>query len=1035
MSGFIRIKRSTFRIGIILLYAFFLSLIAYTFIPQMLVPKPGEKSLRCQAANLYVGLARAAGENCTTKCTNWEGADCSGYSSCFNKNISCTNGVDQDGRPCQGCCYDCTVECTPIDEPPSISGSIACGQWGSNGWCVSSARLKLTASDPQGYALSITGNAKGSPISCNGNCSIDLPTGSGVANYVVTASNSGMSASGSASWDYDPDSPSVGLNISGSSGKNGWYTSSVGVTPTGSDSISGLAGTFLSVNGGAWQSSATLDDGKYTIDVTAADRAGNTSNSSATISVDTKTPSISVKVNGKPGKNNWFDAETTVSASASDATSGIASFEVSVDGGSYRPYSTVELSGGRHTVQFRATDKAGNRTETAKQSLLIDLNDPTVTLDISDFSDGIIAYSAHDGESGMAYIYITIEDKNGKFSKIKWSQSVSGKSTNGEYRWDKKVSDGTVAPAGEYTVWVKAVNLAGNEDTQATSLIISGPVSSAETIADNTDLKEQSDTSALETDDTSNTESPSETTYGGDTNEAAEITDQSLSLEGSGFSTAKNPFPWELILGATTTVTAAAVGAKVYTSKSKKSKPQRSEEQKQATRARLLAELEAKWDAAARAKKAAIEEKKNNMRAVKMERIETKEYIERRKTIAERQKSSQKAKKDAELKAGLEAYYNGRKLGEQKAAEAAPPKEKPWWEKVGNLFKDNLTPQKVVPALLVTTLALQGISWIKNTVNQSSVFLDAKNHAEVLLEELRSKHPSTPENLSLSYIVKHPYNVFSTGIDVVNTFSSIGASYADAVWQQNPIVQFQNKVLEKLENSLCPQIDNQSWSNRCTAGFYLASGINSTPFDTTLGVINGLIVDPISGFIKQETLVVETLEFIPSIFNAFQDQGWQGGLDFTKELLVQRLQTISSDKQIQSALFFESLILAGMFLAPLAAGVILGTTINGLINLDVAISNTEDKKSLIEFVTNHETRTMVVSSLLVLAMMGLGVEQKFSEFKAFQDSLSPEAKLTFQKLSLTEQTRVADIALKQEISSSAVEFYLQEIKKSQLGTS
>jgi hypothetical protein len=677
MSGFIRIKRSTFRKGTIILYAFFLSLIAYTFAPQLLTPKPGEKSLRCTAAGWYVGLARAAGQNCKTKCTNWEAADCSGFSSCYNKNISCTNGVDQDGRACQGCCYDCEVVCEPDpDKPPSISGSVSCSQWGKNGWCISSAKLNLTASDPQGYDLSITGNAKGTSISCGGNCSINLPSGSGVANYVVTASQSGLSASGSTSWDFDPDSPSLGLNVSGSTGQNGWYKSSVTITPTGSDSISGLAGAFVSVNNGAWQSSATLGDGKHNIDLTAADYAGNIVNSSTTILVDTTTPSISVSVKGKSGKNRWFASEPTISASASDSTSGIASFEVSVDGSSYHSYSSaITFSDGRHSVQFRAIDRAGNSTETPQQNILVDLNSPTVSISTPELSNGNIAYKAHDQESGVSSIYITIGDKDGKYPKVKWSESVSGENVTGEYKWNGKFDGGVVAPSGEYTVWIKAVDQAGNEDTQVGSIVIPETDSLLVTSTSDPSQEDQSTSSAnvSEVDETNDANSSSDLTYGGETIEPIDVANQSLSASANASSTLKNPFPWGLILGATT----VAAGAATYVAtKSKKSKAQ-----KQETRARLMAELEAKWEAEALAAKAANKASKMKMQYLKTERFEAKDEIDWEKAEAARQKALEKAKKDAQLKAGLAAYYNARKQGEKEAAASVPPKEKSWWEK------------------------------------------------------------------------------------------------------------------------------------------------------------------------------------------------------------------------------------------------------------------------------------------------------------------------------------------------------------------
>jgi hypothetical protein len=57
--------------------------------------------------------------------------------------------------------------------------------------------LILNAVDPQGYDLTISGDANGSPFTCDsGSCTLNLPPGSGNVNYTVTAAQSGLTASG-----------------------------------------------------------------------------------------------------------------------------------------------------------------------------------------------------------------------------------------------------------------------------------------------------------------------------------------------------------------------------------------------------------------------------------------------------------------------------------------------------------------------------------------------------------------------------------------------------------------------------------------------------------------------------------------------------------------------------------------------------------------------------------------------------------------------------------------------------------------------
>jgi hypothetical protein len=89
----------------------------------------------CFGKQIYVATANAAGENCTTTCTDNDVKPCSGWSTCWDKFVSCNAaGKDQDGRKCSGCCFSCTVICEQEpDNPPSITGNVTCSQADDNG--------------------------------------------------------------------------------------------------------------------------------------------------------------------------------------------------------------------------------------------------------------------------------------------------------------------------------------------------------------------------------------------------------------------------------------------------------------------------------------------------------------------------------------------------------------------------------------------------------------------------------------------------------------------------------------------------------------------------------------------------------------------------------------------------------------------------------------------------------------------------------------------------------------------------------------
>ncbi len=343
----------------------------------------------CYGKRLYVATANAAGQNCTTTCTNNKKKPCGGWSSCWDKDISCSSaGIDQDGRPCQGCCFSCDVVCEPEpdpDQPPTISDSVACSQAGSNGWCRGTSTLNLTASDPQNYALTISGTINGSAFTCaaGNTCSIALPEGNGSITYKAMAPASGLSSStGSTSWKRDVTAPIVNPVYPAVNGSNGWHIGSpVVVSASGSDAISGVAITPISVDGGGWQPAAVLADGIHTVIFLVVDNAGNSATITRTIKVDMTPPTVSPVVPTPDGLNGWFVTEPVViSVNGSDTGSGLASALISVDSGAWQP--NASLSDGVHTINFRSTDNAGNTT-TVTKTVKVDTSLPSIVTSIS----------------------------------------------------------------------------------------------------------------------------------------------------------------------------------------------------------------------------------------------------------------------------------------------------------------------------------------------------------------------------------------------------------------------------------------------------------------------------------------------------------------------------------------------------------------------------------------------------------------------------------------------------------------------------
>jgi len=458
----------------------------------------------------------------------------------------------------------------------------------------------LNGTEPlSGYSiLAVEGSLNGQTFACSGdNCSVPLNEGNNDFTFWAISSWGDSSQMGTFSAKVDTVPPTLGLGIASVNGVNGWYVSPTPLTATGSDSTSGLSSVFLSVDNGAWQPSIILNEGVYNILVQAEDNAGNIAQSSTVVSVDMTTPTIAVSVNGTTGNNGWYSSNMEVSATANDATSGVGSLESSLDGGVYQAYnSPVSFADGYHTVQFKAIDKAGNETETSVQEFYVDTITPAVDLPAEWEVNDTITYKVQDDGSGLSALRIVIEDEDEKFAKVAWNETVSGNKFKGEITWNGKFEDGTVAPPGEYLVWVKVTDVAGNERIGLSRVIVpslfslfSPSKSSTAIPTPPADLFDPDDSSLIPT-------SPN-VSFGGSPTSSNSTSVQSLTLS-SGTASASTTTSTNVLWGATA---AALIGWATATAMEEKKKRK---EQEQAQAARVQAEVDA-FNAAQSAKRIA----------------------------------------------------------------------------------------------------------------------------------------------------------------------------------------------------------------------------------------------------------------------------------------------------------------------------------------------------------------------------------------------------------------------------------------------
>ncbi len=206
-----------------------------------------------------------------------------------------------------------------------------------------------------------------------------------------------------------------------------WLASAGSVTINAIDpGGSGVAVITYRINQGTVQQAAgesvvvpVTGQGTTTITYSATDAAGNKSaDATVTVRIDGQGPTTSASVtSGTLGNGGWYTSNPTVTITASDALSGVASIDWSTappafttvaNSGNANPFSTnVGITAeGTTTVTYNAVDVAGNRSANATIAVKVDRTPPAFTCpaDLSKWygSNQTVTCTATDTVSGLA---------------------------------------------------------------------------------------------------------------------------------------------------------------------------------------------------------------------------------------------------------------------------------------------------------------------------------------------------------------------------------------------------------------------------------------------------------------------------------------------------------------------------------------------------------------------------------------------------------------------------------------------------------
>lgn len=190
-------------------------------------------------------------------------------------------------------------------------------------------------------------------------------TGSGSLNGSCTDLAGNTGANVPFAFKYDGTGPTAALAVTGgTAGANGWYTSDVTVTTSGTDAVSSPV-TCTSAQTISTETAGTAVNGSCTND------AGLTTNATPlTVKLDKTGPTATLVASGTLGSNGWFTSDVSVHASGTDTISG----PVTCTGDQFLTIDSVGTS-----FSGSCTNNAGLTTNATALTVKRDATQPTLT--------------------------------------------------------------------------------------------------------------------------------------------------------------------------------------------------------------------------------------------------------------------------------------------------------------------------------------------------------------------------------------------------------------------------------------------------------------------------------------------------------------------------------------------------------------------------------------------------------------------------------------------------------------------------------
>ncbi|WP_414940017.1 OmpL47-type beta-barrel domain-containing protein [Amycolatopsis sp. cmx-11-51] len=351
--------------------------------------------------------------------------------------------------------------------PPTVTANVT-GTKDTAGNYVGSATVNLAASDSQSGVDKVEYQLDGGAWTAYTAPVVVSAAGSHMVHYRASDKVGNVSPEGMSSFSVvagqpgDKTPPTVTSEVTGNKDGAGNYLDTATVKLTATDAGTGVDKVEYKVDDGAWTAYtapvAVSAPGMHMLHYKASDKAGNVSPEGmahfTVVSSDTTAPTVTSAVTGNKDANGDYVGKATVTLTATDAGSGVGKVEYKLDGGPWLTYSApLALTVvGAHTVNYRATDKAGNVSPEGAATFTIvegdDSTAPIVSVVVSGDLDGSWSYIED------ATINLTATDTGSGVDKI-------------EYKLDGGAWTGYTAPVkstalGTHTLTYRASDKAGN---------------------------------------------------------------------------------------------------------------------------------------------------------------------------------------------------------------------------------------------------------------------------------------------------------------------------------------------------------------------------------------------------------------------------------------------------------------------------------------------------------------------------------------------------------------------------------------------